>query len=88
IRFPFLRIWEKSVNAETKERLKYALPAPVRRAISFAYHTLTYRSASEEHMDPDLNVQLMQEFEPKVRALSDLIERDLTHWLEPKREAA
>lgn len=86
IRFPFLRVFEKSISANTKERLKYALPAPMRGLIAKTYHVLAYRAATPQVMDPMLARLLQEEFKPRIQALSVVIQRDLSHWLCAEQE--
>lgn len=76
IRNPALRrVWEASSGIRT--RLRPLWPPRLRTA---AYRFVT-RSATKPALDPELRRRLTDEFGDDIRRTSELIGRDLSHWL-------
>lgn len=59
---------------------KSALPLTLRHRIIGKLNNLNARHEPRQPMVPELRKRLQSEFAPEVERLSDLLERDLTHW--------
>ncbi len=63
-------------------RVKDLVPGAVRGKVSEAIYALNRSHQPRQGMDPELRAALRAEFAPEVRALGELIGRDLSHWSE------
>ena len=61
---------------------KRLVPKPLRQQIMKGLWRLNIKYVPRPPMDPELKRQLQEEFKPEVEKLSELLGRDLTHWVE------
>ncbi len=66
-------------NDPFKNIVKLFLPESIRRPI---VNRLLQRSLHKPQLSPQLRHQLTQEYRDDILQVQDLIQRDLTHWLE------
>jgi Sulfotransferase domain len=56
------------------------IPSPLRSRLQTLFRTIYLVEKRPPPMDKQLKLRLQQEFLPEVQQLSELLERDLTHW--------
>lgn len=57
------------------------IPENIRHKIFAFIRSLNSTTKTYEPMNPSLRRELEQEFEPEINKLSELLDRDLTHWV-------
>jgi len=62
--------------------LKDSIPNPLRLAVRSRFRHWNTVHQSRPRLSPQLRQRLLREFHPEVTAVSALINRDLSHWLE------
>lgn len=70
----------KILNLKSKGRARFLAPPPIRH-LGRAFRKLNTSYEPRSPMDPELRIRLQAEFALEVERLSELLERDLTHWI-------
>jgi hypothetical protein len=70
-------------SARAKRAVRRALPAGTRQALRRRLTLVNQRSTTRPPMDPLLRRRLQQRLADEVGRLGELVDRDLSHWLDP-----
>jgi hypothetical protein len=67
-------------SPQIRSVVRALMPAPLRGQLYKTLTTANMKKQEREPLDPQLRARLQNEFRPEIERLSQLLNRDLTHW--------
>jgi hypothetical protein len=89
VRSPFMRdLLNDPLVRGTAIKLRAWLPRPIfawvqKKGLALNASNFISSASKRTPLDDDLKISLRREFAPEVERLSDLLGKDLTHWIDP-----
>lgn len=70
------------ILAPTRALIPYSIRRIAFKSLGRVWTKINTRHESRQPINPELKNKLISEFTPEVKALSNLIDKDLSHWIE------